>query len=593
MKKLSIAILAVAAVSAPAQIKDFWQNTLSDPDFATRTMGVAVTPNGNTLALSYMENGDLRISRYDGAGGRMWSQRYSDAANPDRYTTIRTDSEGNAIMIHRGGGINRMTKFDDQGQFKWTVALTDFAQVVDMKVDGQDNVVLLGAALSGGASAGPIVAKYSRAGVRVADYKEVSNQFYATSLSVAGNGQVYYTSRKYTGEMNQATALSPNLTYRYQTGWFSGRSPLSAADRNGRLSVVEAVGGTGYVLMFKSDGKFTTLIYSLAGSVSIMRPEFDANGRLVIATQVKTSPTTEALAVDYLTATDPASYISRAQLGDASVYNLGGIDVDAFGQTYLYGQKKISGVTYGVVAAFDEQHWTPVWSKVDPNGPLGYNWDSHAAVGRWGQVALATTQGTMRLFEGVTGVRQLGLRNLTINGQSFTGGRTITGTVNFYGSAGAYRSVAMTSNTNYAQIAEYATVAPGASQTTMSIDIQPTSVRRAVSIEGHFDGTMRKAVFYIEPPVAASLTLFPTSTKGGKVVNATGRLNGIAPTAGISASLSSDKAAAPVPTTLTFGSGQISKGFTIQTAPVSITQTATLTMTTGSVAKTAALTITP
>lgn len=595
MKKLSIAALALLAVSAQAQIKEVWHQNFLDATFASRTLETAVTPNGHTLSLSILENKALRLNRYDGAGGQVWTQTYYNGADLNLPIFMRTDADGAAIFAYTNiAGKAYAMKVGPLGNILWFKALVDLTIVKGMEVDPQGNVVVLGnpAGMNGGT--GPVVYKFGSNGNLVGEKVSIHNGLVATALAVADNGQIYFTAFE-NGEMdNYAYALTPNLTIRYSSMWSAFGLAYPAADRNGRFATVERL-GTSQILIqaFTSTGTRRSFTCTLQAESKKIIPDFDANGRLVVGAQVRTNASFDTLSLDYFSVTDAATnFLTRVQVHDGGTsMALTGLYTDAFGQTYLTSQKSYFD-TWGSMDAIDEQHASPIWT-VDDNSALGFNGDVRGSVGRWGQAAFGTTLGASRLYEGITGIRQRGLRNLTINGQSFTGGRTITGTVNFYSNDTVDRTVNLTSSTAFAGIAPTLNVPTGASQATMSIDLEPTSVRRAVAIEGEFNGTKRKAVFYIEPPVAASLTLFPTSTKGGKVVNATGRLNGIAPTAGITATLSSDRAAAPVPASLTFSSGQISKGFTIQTTPVSMTQTATITMTAGSVAKSAVLTITP
>jgi hypothetical protein len=386
---------------------------------------------------------------------------------------------------------------------------------------------------------------------------------------------------------NQVVALSPNLTVEYYKGWFNlspqGQLPCwPASDRNGKLVVGEIDALNRFAInlrTFANDGTLTLTKLNMPTAIKDVYLTFDANGKLVLATE----STTGVVNVNWLT-------IQTASYPTANGMDMQSLITDHFGRSYVSGAL-LSTPGQGQIAAFDEGQTTPAWTFTDGVGNLSSEREVFAGVGRWGQVSLATTIGS---FEGVNGIRQNGLRNLTINGYSFTGGRTITGTVNFYGSDDQNdRSVNLTSNSNYAVVSPAVTVTAGNSQTGMSIELKPTAVRRAIKIEGTFAGVKRMAYFYIEPPVAASVTIFPTSTKGGTVVNATARLNGAAPTGGVVATLQSNSPSATVPTSVTIGADQISKGFKVTTMQVSQSTSATISMTANSVTKTATLTSTP
>jgi hypothetical protein len=95
-------------------------------------------------------------------------------------------------------------------------------------------------------------------------------------------------------------------------------------------------------------------------------------------------------------------------------------------------------------------------------------------------------------------------------------------------------------------------------------------------------------------PSASSLTLNPTSVTGGaQTSTGTVMLSGPAPAAGAQVALSSDNAAASVPSSVTVPAGSSSATFTVGTNPVAASTVATILASYDGVSPSASLTITP
>lgn len=603
MKKLTIALLAVAAVSAPCQIKSTWSATLDDPEINYWTEDTAVGPNGSAYVLS-MGNGNMtRLTCYDGLGAHVWSKTF-DFMDADSGSQMLVDSAGNLIVQYcEGSQYGHVIKFDGTTGVKlWDTRLIATDRILQIAMDGQENIVVLGS--DNVPKYGPVVLKLSPAGeiVNTRLVQPDTEGFRASRLAVSANGQIFTMSTKHVNGLTtqRLEALTPNFTVKYATQWspsWNTFGSVIASDRNGRVCAAEqkvSAPNTILIRTFSSTGVATTHESIIPGRVvHDLSATFDANGRYVLGTTGDINGLTY-IDCQWFSATDTTlvrTQRSSSQLPVGEGANLRRLFADSFGQTYSYASVGVSSAR-DKIFAFDESRTAPLWMHQD-TFDLRSTQKTSAAVGRWGQLVMASTIGDPESVIGVTSVKQQGLRNLTINGQSFTGGRTITGTVNFYSSFTAIRNVTMSSNTSFATIAPTSTIAIGSSQAVMSIDLQPTAVRRAVRIEGMYGGAKRSAVFYLEPPVASGLTVYPTSIRGGSHVNATARINGAAPTGGTVVSMSSSDSAAVVPTSVTVLAGATTKVFSVQTNVVSHTKVATLTATTGATSKTATLTITP
>lgn len=607
MKKLTLALLAVAAVAAQAQVKQSWTNTLIDANLTSQTLATAVSPTGLTFTLAFMQDGKGRLVCYDGVGAVKWTLPLVTITSADG-AELSVDSAGNPIvMVPSTSNECFLAKYNmSDGSVIWKRQIQSVLRTVEMGLDGQDNIVTLshGALPAGGY--GPVIRKFSTNGNALFTYGSDMASYESTSLAVAANGQIYFGGCKLNagGALEQMVALTPNGTVRYAKSWTNlggtFTRPKLAADRNGKIAAVDiklSHPNTILIRTFDASGTETISEDSNEALIREVRARFDANGRLVVA-HLQQSIIGPSVAVAFYDMSDGyPEQMNRATVDAATGFYLGltDLETDAFGQSYVSApwHNSMDGKRVGQVFAFDENHDEPVWGFKQAFDPTNQNYFS-TAVGRWGVVSLAGTIGINSTYEGVSGIKQLGLRNLLINGQSFTGGRTITGTVNFYSDDTMDRTVALTSSSPaYATVIPSSTVTAGDVQSGLSIELKPTAVRRAIRIEGNFNGITRKVVFYIEPPVVSGLTLFPTTVKGGKNVNATARINGAAPTGGTTVALASSEIVASVPATVSVAEGALTKGFLIGTTVVTQTKAATITATTGSTSKTATLTITP
>lgn len=599
MKKLSTALLAVAAVAANAQIKQTWSNTLYDENQSWYAADSAVSAFGQSYSLYLGVGTGIRILCHDGNGNGVWQRNY-ETYTGNRGARMVIDGANNLVVAFQDENfVTHVAKFDGaQGTLLWDTNLQQqsailYASLKDMALDGSDNIVLLGTTTSG-----PVIQKLSPAGQTLQARTATSDTggYQAEDLAVAANGQIYALMASPGFTTRRMEALTPNFSLRYAKTWPLLRpySATVAADRNGRVCATELKNNETIVIRtFANTNGNPTVAESPVPGRNVVRVEslFDANLHLAIAGTRSEDGANQVFCEWYGVTDTTASLIRRAGTAVPGYAMPQRIVTDAFGQTYVAAAVGDESST-GMLFAFDENRVDPVWSFVEPNVDHSAG-QMAAAVGRWGQLNLVTTLGDVTTYQGTSYIRQLGFRNLLINGQSFTGGRTITGTVNFYSNDGMDRSVAMTSNTSFATIAPTTTVTAGNSQATMSVDLKPTAIRRAVRIEGSFAGTKRSVVFYIEPPVASGLTVYPTSVKGGASVNGSARINGAAPAEGIVVNLTSNDTAAIVPSSVTVPEGAITKAFQVNTIAVGAKKTVILTATTGSVSKTALLTITP
>lgn len=604
MKRIVFPILALAtATSAMAQIKETWSNTLSDPMTHYESRDVTVSPKGVTFSISKYSGALCRVNAYDGLGNRLWTTQLP-VLSTEGIMKIESDAEGapTATVLSDDHKVNVIKLNPTTGAVQWHAPIDEVDDLVDLDIDVQGNIIVT---FQSRLDTCVYVSKLNPLGSPL--FKTLSGLpgHPATMTAVAANGQIYVGLNDKV-KQNGIMALTPNGTVRYIKSWdsfkgsggsFELMKSFVVSDRNGRAFAVDtdpdAEGGLN-IRTFDSTGSSSVQNFpnpnQFFPSVCI-----DSENRIVVVQFTYTG--WNGFAITWFSTS--SSGVARTATGKIEIpevwgWGMKGIFSDSFGQTYLHGsyQSGTDPNRLSAIWALEPGRTSEIWKTTYTSANAERM--GAAAIGRWGQLAMTTTHTNGKLYESILGVKQMGFRNMLINGSSHTGGRTITGTANFYSSSDATRNVALLSNTPYATVgAPTTTVVAGQSQSVFSVDLKPTAVRRAVRIDGTYNGTTRSVVFYLEPPVAASVTLYPLSVKGGMKANATARLNGDAPAGGINVAITSNNPSATVPAALTIPEGDISKGFQVNTTTVSQATTATISATANNVTKTATLTITP
>jgi uncharacterized membrane protein len=190
--------------------------------------------------------------------------------------------------------------------------------------------------------------------------------------------------------------------------------------------------------------------------------------------------------------------------------------------------------------------------------------------------------------------RPVTLVAIGLNPGSVRGGTSSTGWVTLDGAApaGGVTVALASSNTAIATVAGSVVVPAGLSV----IDFNVSTVAGAsgsVTIFGSYAGTTRSAVLNVTAgPSLSSLSLSPTSVRGGKSATGTVRLTGAAPGGGAVIALSSSSPLARVPATLTVPAGATSASFAVSTGRPASSTNATISAAFDGTTRSADLTIT-
>lgn len=183
--------------------------------------------------------------------------------------------------------------------------------------------------------------------------------------------------------------------------------------------------------------------------------------------------------------------------------------------------------------------------------------------------------------------------SISMNPTTVVGGLNSTATVTLNGVAPVSGTTIQLFSTNVAASVPTSVVVPGGSKTvTFPVTTVAVAVNTSASIATKYLGTIKSAVLTVAAPTVSTLTLAPSSLTGGATSKLTIKLSGKAATGGVVVALtSSNTVIAQLPTSVTIPAGSDTVDVTITTAPVAATANVTLTAKTGTVSKTAVLTV--
>jgi uncharacterized repeat protein (TIGR03803 family) len=192
--------------------------------------------------------------------------------------------------------------------------------------------------------------------------------------------------------------------------------------------------------------------------------------------------------------------------------------------------------------------------------------------------------------------------SLTLNPANVTGGSTSTGTVTLSARAPSGGTVVTLSsgNTSVARVPSSLTVAAGSTSASFTVSTQLVSSTTSAVITATLGSSSKQAPLTITPPASAtavslsSLTLNPTTVRGGDTAQGTATLSGAASSGGVVVTLAtSNGATASVPGSITISAGQSSATFTVHTGRPSSNTSVTISAIYNGVTKIASLTVTP
>ena len=177
------------------------------------------------------------------------------------------------------------------------------------------------------------------------------------------------------------------------------------------------------------------------------------------------------------------------------------------------------------------------------------------------------------------------------------GGNPSTGTVTLTSAAptgGAL--VSLSSASSAVSVPGNVSVSQGATSATFGITTSVVTTQTLATLSATYSGVTKTMTFTVNPAAAAALatlSLNPTSVKGGTPATGTVTLTAPAPSGGVIVALSSTKPSlASVPASILVAAGTTSKSFTVTTASTGRNATATISASYAGVTKTATISVT-
>ncbi len=255
--------------------------------------------------LSYVDNYDAFVAKFDASGNHQWSKSFG-GTNNDFVESVAVDDSGNAYLAgefaspsfdlgggalaHAGGWDAFMAKFDASGNHLWSKSFggTDGDYARSVAVDGSGNAYLvgefasssldLGSGLSNVGSWDIFMAKFDASGNH-----QWSNSFggtifeYARSVAVDGSGNAYLVGEFASsgldfggGGLSNAGSRDIFVANFDDSGSHQWSDSFGGADNDYARSV--AVGGSGHAYVV---GEFDSASIDFAGSTVSNSGQFD------------------------------------------------------------------------------------------------------------------------------------------------------------------------------------------------------------------------------------------------------------------------------------------------------------------------------
>ena len=213
-------------------------------------------------------------------------------------------------------------------------------------------------------------------------------------------------------------------------------------------------------------------------------------------------------------------------------------------------------------------------------------------------VTVTATYGTKSLTASIT-LTPFEVQSVSMSPSSVTGGGKSTGTVTLNAAPGTSSGailVKLSSSSKSVTVPLTVSIPVGKTSGTFLASTSVTAATSTATITATYGSTSAQATLTVVPPTISSLSVSPTSVKGSSAAAVTGTvtLSGVAPTGGVVVSLSSSAAnAGSVPASVTVPAGKSTVTFKVSHSAVTAQTAVTISGTTGTVTKSAVLTVKP
>jgi hypothetical protein len=191
----------------------------------------------------------------------------------------------------------------------------------------------------------------------------------------------------------------------------------------------------------------------------------------------------------------------------------------------------------------------------------------------------------------------LTLSSVSVNPATLTGGSTASGTVTLSSAAPAGGTlVDLWTNGDPAFVPVSVTIAAGATTGSFTVTTETVSSTSQGTITAFYNGAIKTTTITVTPAVTiglSSVSVNPTTVKGGVSATGTVTLGAPAPTGGFSVALWTNGNPAFVPSSITIAAGATTGTFSVTTLSVSSTLQGTITAFYNGASKTTTISVTP
>jgi len=210
------------------------------------------------------------------------------------------------------------------------------------------------------------------------------------------------------------------------------------------------------------------------------------------------------------------------------------------------------------------------------------------------QAIISATLGTVNLSATLT-IQPLSLAGVTVSPSSFVGGSktTVTGTASLNGPAAVAGAVVTltSSNTKVLSVPASVKIGSGVTSANFAVTHHVVTAATTVVITAKYGGVVQTTSVTVNPFQVVSISISPSSVKGGTSAAGTVTLNAT-PAAAVVVKLTSNTKAVAPPASVSVPAGSASGKFTIKTTKVTTSTTGTVTATLGTSTQQASLTVT-
>jgi len=447
------------------------------------------------------------------------------------------------------------------------------------------SVALSGAAPSGGLVVGlsssdsgvTVPASVTIAGGATSANFTVTTSTVSSSITVAISASLGGTSKVATLTVSPLALQSVTLSPSAETGG----SPSS-----GTVALNGPAGSGGVTVSLSSNSQTATV----PGSITI--PFGESSAPFPVSTAAVTAQKVVTITATYNGSSNSASLtLSPATLQSISVKpsNVSG-GISATGTVILTGPAPSGGLTVKLSSSTAKAS-LPATVKIAAGTSSGTFSIKTSAVATQTIASLLATLGSE--YESITlTINPPSLISLNLKPSNIVGLTPSFGTVTLSGPApSGGMSIQLTSGSESAIVPGSITIPAGSTHETFAVKTVSVADQTLAMISGFSNGLTLTATLTINPPPIVSLTLSPTSVRGGKTSNCTVTLGAAVPPSGISISVTSNSGSAIVPATVAVFGGKKTATFKVATAPVSSQLTVSIKATFGATSKVATLTI--